>query len=284
LNVATAEMSPKPTAPNAAASASPKEQLAPQAIARKYISADDPLSGAYKMPASAQPLTKQFDDIFHAKFMKIIAEWNSTSNRSDLTQVDRKEIIQSSYEETDEIYFGRRQLSERERKLRALTKLFYKVLSEEPWAESWIRAPDVERKLSRFELHKDSLETAFRLGVPTPREAVKAAREALVKQQEQIRALGDKSLEDICLYKTLSLYRETQHGYFPTQSIARPANNGTIRTPFHLSLDARVDDCLLSLSSALGLTSTTCMTIQDSRSDPVIWSSVRAIVAMILDK
>jgi hypothetical protein len=189
-------MSPKPTAPNAAASASPKEQLAPQAIARKYISADGPLSGAYNMPASAQPLTKQFDDIFHAKFMKIIAEWNSTSNRSELTQLDRKEIIQSSYEETDEIYFGRRQLSERERKLRALTKLFYKVLSEEPWAESWIRAPDVERKLSRFELHKDSLETAFRLGVPTPREAVKAAREALVKQQEQIRALGDKSLKE----------------------------------------------------------------------------------------
>ena len=189
-------MSPNPTAPNAAASASPQEQLAPQAIARKYISVDDLLSGAYRMPASAQPVTKQFDDIFHHKFMKIIAEWNSTSNRPDLTQVDRKEIIQNSYEETDEIYFGRRQLSERERKLRALTKLFYKVLSEEPWAESWIRAPDVERKLSRFELHKDSVETAFRLGVPSPRDAVKAAREALVKQQEQIRALGDKSLKE----------------------------------------------------------------------------------------
>ena len=108
------------------------------------------------MSASAQPVTKQFDDIFHAKFMKVIAEWNSTANRPDLTQVDRKEIIQNSYQETDEIYFGRRQLSDRERKLRALTKLFYKVLSEEPWSESWIRAPDVERKLSRFELHKDS--------------------------------------------------------------------------------------------------------------------------------
>jgi hypothetical protein len=148
------------------------------------------------MPASAQPLSKAFDDIFHAKFMKIIAEWNTTNNKPDLTQRDRKEIIQSSYEETDEIYFGRRQLSERERKLRALTKLFYKVLSEEPWAESWIRAPDVERKLSRFEMHKDSVNLAAKLGVPTPREAVKAAREALVNQQAQIRALGDKPLKE----------------------------------------------------------------------------------------
>lgn len=189
-------MSPTPTAPNAAASASPQEQPAPQAIARKYMSADDPLSGTYKMPASAQPVTKQFDDIFHAKFMKIIAEWNSTANRPDLTQVDRKEIIQNSYQETDEIYFGRRQLSERERKLRALTKLFYKVLSEEPWSESWIRAPDVERKLSRFEMHKDSEDTAIFFGIFTPREAVKAAREALVKQQELTRKLSKQGLKE----------------------------------------------------------------------------------------
>ena len=187
-------MSPTPTATNAAGSASPQEQPAPQAIARKYIFADDPLSGTYKMSASAQPVTKQFDDIFHAKFMKVIAEWNSTANRPDLTQVDRKEIIQNSYQETDEIYFGRRQLSDRERKLRALTKLFYKVLSEEPWSESWIRAPDVERKLSRFELHKDSEAEAAMFAIFTPREAVKRAREALVEQEKLTRKLSAQGL------------------------------------------------------------------------------------------
>ncbi|KAG9206296.1 hypothetical protein G6514_005021 [Epicoccum nigrum] len=67
---------------------------------------------------------------------------------------------------------------------------------KEPWVESWIRAPDVERKLSRFEMHKDSVELAAKLGVPTPRKAVQAAREALVNQQAQIRALGDKSLKE----------------------------------------------------------------------------------------
>jgi hypothetical protein len=69
-------------------------------------------------------------------------------------------------------------------------------LSEKLWAESWIRAPDFERKISRFEMHKDSVELAAKLGLPIPREAVQAAREALVNQQAQIRALGDKSLKE----------------------------------------------------------------------------------------
>jgi hypothetical protein len=45
-------------------------------------------------------------------------------------------------------------------------------------------------------MHKDSVELAAKLGLPIPREAVQAAREALVNQQAQIRALGDKSLKE----------------------------------------------------------------------------------------
>lgn len=139
------------------------------------------------MPASAQPVSSHFDDIFHAKFMKVINDWKNDPSRGSLTQKDRKTFIENAYNETDEIYFGRRQLLDQEIKLRALTKVFYKILAEEPWSEDWIRAPDVERKLSRFEMHKDSIELAAKYNVPTPREAVRAAREAAAKQEEALK-------------------------------------------------------------------------------------------------
>lgn len=119
--------------------------------------------------------------------MHIIQEWKNDPARGQLTQKDRKSFIETAYTETDEIYFGKRQLSDQEIKLRALTKVFYKVLAEEPWSEDWIRAPDVERKLSKFEMHKDSVALAAEHGIVTPRDAVKAAREAAVKSQEALK-------------------------------------------------------------------------------------------------
>lgn len=120
--------------------------------------------------------------------MHIIKSWTNDPARGQLTQKDRKNFIESAYTETDEMYFGTRQLSDHEVKLRALTKVFYKVLAEEPWSEDWIRAPDVERKLSKFEMHKGSIATATQHNLPTPREAVKAAREAYIKAEEAIKA------------------------------------------------------------------------------------------------
>lgn len=140
--------------------------------------------------APPQPVSKHFDDIFHAKFMHIIQQWKNDPARNQLTQKDRKSFIETAYVDTDELYFGRRQLSDQEVKLRALTKVFYKVLAEEPWSEDWIRAPDVERKLSKFEMHKDSVALAAEHGVVTPRDAVKAAREAAVRQEEALKQAG----------------------------------------------------------------------------------------------
>jgi hypothetical protein len=137
--------------------------------------------------APPPPASKQFDDIFHARFMQIIQEWKNDPSRGGLTQKDRKTFIESAFFETDEDYFGKRQLTDQEIKVRALTKVFYKVLAEEPWSEDWIRAPDVERKLSRFEMHKNSVELAAKHGLVTPREAVKAAREAIVKHEEALK-------------------------------------------------------------------------------------------------
>ena len=155
------------------------------------------MSHAYrKLSASAQPVSRHFDDIFHAKFMQVIAEWKDDPSRGNLTQKDRKAFIENAYNETDDIYFNRRQLSDQEIKLRALTKVFYKILAEEPWSEDWIRAPDVERKLSRFEMHKDSIELAAKFHVPTPREAVRAAREAVTQQEKALKEAGDKPAKE----------------------------------------------------------------------------------------
>jgi hypothetical protein len=128
--------------------------------------------------------------MFHAKFMYIIQEWKNDPQRGQLTQRDRKAFIETAYVETDESYFGRRPLADQEIKLRALTKVFYKVLAEEPWSEDWIRAPDVERKLSKFEMNKESMPLAIEHGLLTPRDAVKAAREAAIKQQETLKELS----------------------------------------------------------------------------------------------
>ena len=119
--------------------------------------------------------------------MFIIQEWKNDPARGQLTQKDRKLFIESAFKETDELYFGKRQLSDQEIKLRALTKVFYKVLAEEPWSEDWIRAPDVERKLSKFEMHKDSVALAAEHNLVTPRDAVRAAREAALKHQEALK-------------------------------------------------------------------------------------------------
>jgi hypothetical protein len=138
--------------------------------------------------------------MFHAKFMYIIQEWKNDPQRGQLTQKDRKAFIETAYIETDESYFGMRRLSDQEIKLRALTKVFYKVLAEEPWSEDWIRAPDVERKLSKFEMNKETMELAISHGLMTPRDAVKAAREAALKHQEALKGLAKdskKTLKDL---------------------------------------------------------------------------------------
>ncbi|KAF2019234.1 hypothetical protein BU24DRAFT_418821 [Aaosphaeria arxii CBS 175.79] len=140
-----------------------------------------PATPPQKSPnSSATPATSptDFDDIFHAKFMKIIADYKENPTRGPLTSKDRKAFIDEAYQETDQMFFGAREgsLSDYEIKMRAMTKVFYKVLAEEPWSEEWIRPHDVERKLSRFEMHKDSVELAAQHGLRTPREAITAAR------------------------------------------------------------------------------------------------------------
>ena len=119
--------------------------------------------------------------------MDIIREWKDDPTRGQLTQRDRKVFIETAFSDTDDMYFGNRLLSDHEIRLRALTKVFYKVLAEEPWSEDWIRAPDVERKLSKFEMHKDSVARAAEHNLITPRDAVKAAREASLQAKEALK-------------------------------------------------------------------------------------------------
>ncbi|EAT79010.1 hypothetical protein HBI56_165190 [Parastagonospora nodorum] len=170
-------MTPAPIATGAVASPTPPQQQKPT--------------------TPATPVPKNFDDIFHAKFMYIIQEWKNDPQRGQLTQRDRKAFIESAYVETDESYFNHRHLSDQEIKLRALTKVFYKVLAEEPWSEDWIRAPDVERKLSKFEMNKDTMPLAIQHGLLTPRDAVKAAREAAVENDKILKENPKKTAKEL---------------------------------------------------------------------------------------
>lgn len=77
----------------------------------------------------ATPIPQHFDDIFHTKFMQIIQEFKDNPHTGQLTQKDRKAFIDDAFYQTDEIYFGSHQLTDNEIKLRALTKVFYKVLA-----------------------------------------------------------------------------------------------------------------------------------------------------------
>ncbi|OAL03272.1 hypothetical protein IQ06DRAFT_333384 [Phaeosphaeriaceae sp. SRC1lsM3a] len=163
--------------------------MTPAPITQNGAGSPTPPKQEATTPPASSP--KNFDDMFHAKFMHIIQEWKNDPLRGQLTQRDRKIFIETAYVETDESYFGGRPLGDHEIKLRALTKVFYKVLAEEPWSEEWIRAPDVERKLSKFEMNKDTMPLAMEHGLLTPRDAVKAAREAAIKQQEALKE--DKS-------------------------------------------------------------------------------------------
>ncbi|KAL6711750.1 hypothetical protein ACN47E_002793 [Coniothyrium glycines] len=168
--------------------------MSPAAIAHHVTASPTPPQQPQTPSSTPTQSPKLFDDIFHNKFMHIIQDFKNDPARGQLTQKDRKTFIETAYAETDELYFGKRQLTDQENKLRALTKVFYKVLAEEPWSEDWIRAPDVERKLSKFEMHKDSVDLAQKHGLVTPRDAVKAAREAALKQQEDAKeALKDET-------------------------------------------------------------------------------------------
>ncbi|KAF2999826.1 hypothetical protein E8E13_006956 [Curvularia kusanoi] len=162
--------------------------MSPAGITQKAAAAAPPApkqSTPHPLAASTLPPVS-FDDLFSKKYNEFVDNYRKNPQREELTIKDRKVIIQSNYEATDQIYFGNRQLTDREVKLRALTKVFYKVLSEEPWSERFIRAPDVERKLSKYEMHRDSVALAEKYNVSTPREAVTAAREALVEQQQSM--------------------------------------------------------------------------------------------------
>ncbi|KAF1960823.1 hypothetical protein CC80DRAFT_544221 [Byssothecium circinans] len=192
-------MSPAPITQNATAAAAPVStpssspasttSAAPTPPLQKHMQPPHAQQGpSHPTPPPQSNPPQGFDDIFHHKFMTIIQAFKQRGetdpNQSPLTSNDRKAFIISAYEETDKQYFGDRPLSDQDIKLRALTKVFYRVLAEEPWSEEWIRPHDVERKLSRFEMHKDSVALAREHGIPTVREAIHAARLAELKAKD----------------------------------------------------------------------------------------------------
>ncbi|KAF2877328.1 hypothetical protein BDV95DRAFT_558938 [Massariosphaeria phaeospora] len=135
-------------------------------------------AGSPTPPAQHRTLTKStdWDEVFQSKLLALIARFREDPRAGGLTQKDRKEFIDQAYSETDEIFFAGRSLSDNQIKMRAMTKVFTIVLAEEPWSDEWIKPADVERKLSRFEMHKDSVKLAAKHGLHTARDAIGAAR------------------------------------------------------------------------------------------------------------
>ncbi|KAF2201859.1 hypothetical protein GQ43DRAFT_471392 [Delitschia confertaspora ATCC 74209] len=117
---------------------------------------------------------REFDDIFRAAFHKVLSDF--TAQGRFMTAPARKNLIEMAYNATDSLYYDGRPLNDGELKQRALTKVMYRIMADEPWTEEWIRPHDVERKLSRFELHPDSVPLALEYGFQTPKQAITAAR------------------------------------------------------------------------------------------------------------
>ncbi|OCK83034.1 hypothetical protein K432DRAFT_197450 [Lepidopterella palustris CBS 459.81] len=129
-------------------------------------------------PSEAAPTA--FDDVFQATFMRLVDAHNEERRASGLTRKDRKKLIKIAHQMTeDALYPQCTELSPAQKQQKSLTKVLYHVMADEPWLDDWIRAPDVERKLSKFELHEDSEALAQQYGFQIPRDAIAAARHAL---------------------------------------------------------------------------------------------------------
>ena len=177
-------MSPAPISHSVAASASPPQQITKVSAQckshRKGHSRNRTLTFNIA-PTDAH----RFDEIFKREYSRIVEEFKRDQRPPSVTEKIRKELLDAAYRAADDQFFGARLLSDLELKMRAMTKVFCKVLAEAPWTDDWIRAPDVERKLSRFEMHRDSLELAAQHGLHTPREAIAAARKHQIMLNEQ---------------------------------------------------------------------------------------------------
>ncbi|KAF2113194.1 hypothetical protein BDV96DRAFT_523564 [Lophiotrema nucula] len=137
------------------------------------------------IPQQTQPPPLPFDKIFHDIFWKSVEDFKiDPAHHGQMTEQARRALFDKAFALADESYFGNRMLGDSEHKLRALCKLFVKVLAEEPWKDDWIRPHDVERKLSRFEMHPDSIELAAKHGWYTPRDCIAAARQAQIGAEQ----------------------------------------------------------------------------------------------------
>jgi hypothetical protein len=147
---------------------------------------------------AAGPPLKPFDDIFTNHFNAVFNAFKSNPNAGPITAKEHKAFIEAAFNAAEAVHFPPgRQLSEGEKKQRALTKVMCKIMADEPWSENWIRPHDVERKLSRFELHPDSLQLAIKHGYRTPKEAIMAAREALIEYRTKGVRGEDNHFQDI---------------------------------------------------------------------------------------
>ncbi|CAI6337488.1 unnamed protein product [Periconia digitata] len=171
-------MSPVPTTQEAPALPSPLQPAPPPTSPPQQQSVQSIIQQAGSM-------LPDFDDILNRKYNEIVIDFRNNPKAEPVTAKDRKEFIEQAYLYTDALIFGGgRTLSDGESKVRALTKVFCKVLAEESWSEAWIRPEDVERKLSRFEMHKDSKVLAAEYKLHTPQDAIRAAREAQQKVKD----------------------------------------------------------------------------------------------------
>lgn len=136
-----------------------------------------------------------FDDLFQSAFSRFAAAECTTGH---ITREDHKRLIKAAHKEAEELYYPADDtpgFSNIKKQQKALTKVLYQVLADQPWLDDWIRDPDAERKLSKFEFHEDSKALCEQYGFRIPKDAIIAAREAM--GQEDTPNAGKEGIERI---------------------------------------------------------------------------------------
>ncbi|OCL11440.1 hypothetical protein AOQ84DRAFT_437705 [Glonium stellatum] len=136
-----------------------------------------------------------FDDLFQSAFSRFVAAECTTGQ---ITREDRKRLIKAAHKEAEGLYYPADNtpgFPTIEKQQKALTKVLYQVLADEPWLEDWIRDPDAERKLSKFEFHEGSKALCEKYGFRIPKDAIAAACEAM--NQEEAPNAGKEGAERV---------------------------------------------------------------------------------------
>lgn len=129
-------------------------------------------------------------------FEQLTTAANQTHGQ-ELKHEDRQRLVKQAHAMTEPTFYPTGAvLSPAEKQQKALTRVLAYVMADRPWLNGYIRHPDVERKLSRFEWAPDSYALAEAYKFARPVDAIIKAREELQMLAQNPQAKGkEKAVE-----------------------------------------------------------------------------------------